>query len=198
MAVFFNWRRAKIERIEFVQYIQSSGTQYIDTGFAPDYKSGYLLDFQLTTIATDDLTIMGSLDPNICFLGGNSQFEFAYKESTGASGSFGPNDTNRHIWGLNYMQSGTCDLDSQSVALDAFTGANTKTAYIFAAHYTNPSVYGLIAAKIYSAKITDGNEIVRDYRPAKDPDGVACLYEQISETYVYNAGTGSFIAGPEI
>lgn len=152
----------------------------------------------MTEIVTGDLTIMGSLDPNICFIGGNSQFQFGYKDSTGPSGSFGPNDTNRHTWTLNYLQSGTCNLDSQSIALGAFSGANTKTAYIFATHYSNPAVYGLIPAKVYSAKITDGNVVVRDYKPAKDKDGIVCLYDTISQTYSYNAGSGVFIAGPEM
>lgn len=41
-------------------------------------------------------------------------------------------------------------------------------------------------------KPNNNDALVRDYAPALDPDGVACLYDKVSEKYVYNAGTGSF------
>ena len=41
--------------------------------------------------------------------------------------------------------------------------------------------------------INFNDNLIRDYAPALDPDGVPCLYDKISEEYVYNSGSGSFI-----
>jgi hypothetical protein len=39
--------------------------------------------------------------------------------------------------------------------------------------------------------------VVRDYIPALDENGVACMFEAISGEFVYNDGTGDFLAGNE-
>ena len=49
--------------------------------------------------------------------------------------------------------------------------------------------------KLFSCQIYDNGTLIRDYLPCLDKDGVACLYDKVSETYFYNQGTGEFIAG---
>lgn len=52
---------------------------------------------------------------------------------------------------------------------------------------------------IYSLEITHNNEIIHDYKPAvRRSDGVAGLYDTITGNFLINAGTGSFIVGPDI
>lgn len=46
--------------------------------------------------------------------------------------------------------------------------------------------------KLYNFKIYDNGNLVRDYRPALDNNNVPCLFETVSATYLYNAGTGTF------
>lgn len=43
----------------------------------------------------------------------------------------------------------------------------------------------------YSAKIYDGDTLLKDLVPALDSQGVPCLRDTISDTYLYNSGTGS-------
>ena len=181
-----------------LEYIQSTGTQYINTNVAPDNTTGYQIDFQLTEASANDLTLMGSLDPNICFIGGNSQFQYAFKSGTGTSGSFGSNDTLRHTWELNFQNSLVASLDGVQKSLTNVTIFNSKTAYIFATHYTNPVVYGLISAKVYSAKISVGSNIVRNFIPCMNADGEIGLYDLVGKQFYGNAGTGTFTAGPAI
>lgn len=49
---------------------------------------------------------------------------------------------------------------------------------------------------IRSLKIYEGSELVKDYRPAKDDNGVVCLYEEVSQQYEYPS-IGDFIDGEE-
>ena len=52
--------------------------------------------------------------------------------------------------------------------------------------------------RIYSFKIYDNGTLIRDMIPVKDLSGIACMYDKVSGQFFYNAGTGDFIAGPEI
>lgn len=181
-----------------LEYIESTGSQYVDTGFAPGYMSGYRIDFQLTTASSSDLTLMGSLNPNICFLGGNGQFEYAYKSGTGASGSFGANDTKRHVWSLNFRNDQKAILDQTSKVLAAMSENNAKTAYIFASHYDNPVVYGQISARVFRVEMSNGADLVRDFIPCTNPSGEAGLWDNVNGVFYGNAGTGAFVAGPVV
>ena len=60
--------------------------------------------------------------------------------------------------------------------------------------------YDKLKAKVYYAKFYNASgDLVRDYIPAKNRStNEIGLYDKISKTWFYNAGTGSFVAGPEI
>ena len=47
-------------------------------------------------------------------------------------------------------------------------------------------------------KMRDNGVLIRDYIAVIDPNGVACLFDNISETYFYNAGSGDFTIGAVI
>lgn len=179
-----------------LEYIESTGSQYVDTGFAPWYTSGYRIDFQFTTASSSDLTLMGSLNPNICFLGGNGQFQYAYKSGTGASGSFGANDTKRHVWSLNFRNDQKAILDQTSKDLTAMSENNAKTAYIFASHYDNPVVYGQISARVFRVEMSNGADLVRDFIPCTNPSGEVGLYDDVNGVFYGDAAGVGFVAGP--
>lgn len=46
-------------------------------------------------------------------------------------------------------------------------------------------------------KIWEGNTLIRDYRPAKDANGVVCMYEEVSGTYCYPTNSGGVFLGYE-
>jgi hypothetical protein len=43
--------------------------------------------------------------------------------------------------------------------------------------------------RIYRVKISEGDQIIRDFIPALDPDGKPCMYEMIESKPYYNAAT---------
>ena len=45
----------------------------------------------------------------------------------------------------------------------------------------------------YYTKIWKNNNLVRDYVPTLDNNNVPCMYDNVSQTYFYNLGTGDFI-----
>ena len=52
--------------------------------------------------------------------------------------------------------------------------------------------------KLYSCQIYDNGTLVRDFIAAKLSDGTVGLYDTVNSQFYSNAGTGTFIAGPEV
>ena len=59
--------------------------------------------------------------------------------------------------------------------------------------------YGGVYEKFDCAgfKVWEGNTLIKDYRPAKDENGVVCLYEEVSGNYCYPTNSGGTFLGYE-
>ena len=56
---------------------------------------------------------------------------------------------------------------------------------------------GIGSIRIYSSKIWDNGELVRELVPAKrDEDDTIGMIDLVTQTFFVNEGTGEFIAGP--
>ena len=179
--------------VNFVEYVQSTGTQYIDTGFVPDNNTRIVIDIQATKAGT-----YGVFGGRRAYK--SRVFAFWIMSGTEFKTDFGEGE-------LRVPVEDTLDR----VVVDK----NKNICYVGSSPYTNtnvtfesPSSLTLFAVKdedgsvdsrmffgrIYSCKIYDNDVLVRDYLPARDPDGIPCLYEQVSKEYAYASGTGSLMA----
>lgn len=99
----------------------------------------------------------------------------------------------------NYLNSGNIKANDIIVADGkTFGGANyyiTIFAFNLETYISNRTGSG----KITRAEITDGSEIIRKFIPCyRKSDLVAGMYERMNGVFYTNAGTGTFIAGPDI
>jgi len=80
---------------------------------------------------------------------------------------------------------------------DASTGLND---YLFCYNYANLGARFNTKAKMYFAKIWDeDNALARNFVPAQRiSDSVVGMYDTVTGTFFTNAGSGGFIAGPEM
>ena len=187
-----------------LEYIQSTGTQYIDTGFSPDantrvdYK-GQLLQYSTTVplfgarVSTDKpgrfFPLAFSTNSGLGrFTYGNFETVFTISTSTIYTGSFIPAQQKTIINGLTY------DI----VAADAsFTKTANNNFYLFATSGYENILYNSVG-RIWYVKIYDNGTLVRDMIPAKNSSGVIGMYDTVSGTFFTNAGTGTFVEGPVV
>ena len=190
-----------------LEYIESSGAQYIDTGISAPNGFKAILDWMFTDFSGDNnKTVLGSEDsasPWACnWL--QKRGSSVYYWSLGAYSALGSltviSANTRYridmstIKGASYLK-----IDGDSIITG--TNSNSRSSnsiYIFATNKAgtagDPS-----SARLYSCKIIKDDETVRNYIPAKrNSDGVVGLYDLISKTFFTNAGTGTFTAGSEI
>ena len=190
-----------------LEYIESSGGQYIDTGISAPNGFKAILDWMFTDFSGDNnKAVLGSEDsaaPWACnwlqkrggsgyywTLGAYSVFGSSIEISANTRYSIDMST----IKGDSYLK-----VDGNSITTD--TNSNDRSSnslYIFANNNAG-TVGNLSSARLYSCKIIKDDETVRNYIPAKrNSDGVVGLYDLISKMFFTNAGTGTFTAGSEI
>lgn len=64
---------------------------------------------------------------------------------------------------------------------------------LFARGKPNGNVENFVRGKIFSCSIHDNNNLVRDFIPVLDKDGVPCLYDKVEDKFYYNQGSGEFL-----
>lgn len=174
-----------------VQYIQSSGTQYVDTGFKPNQDSRVII--KLSTSETGSHTVFGAdidwVDNGFALGVGFTH----YGKETGT------------ISGLNNGSPHEVDFNKNIISMDGSTvltmGASTFSVPHNLALFANNragGIQGKTTMALYYCRIYDGNTIIRDYIPCKNAGGAVGLYDLVDGKFYGNAGTGSFTAGPVV
>ena len=178
-----------------LEYIQSSGSQYINTGFKPnqDTKISITVDFPLsrTTWLYGGRTSAGSNSLGFLCEDG-SRYRFDYASSVNAltvkpTGKFTiDSDKNK------------CYINGELVFTATYkTFTSPVNMYIFN-NNNNGSLSGGSSAKLYNCSIYDNGVLIRSFIPCKNASGTVGLYDSVNNQFYQNAGSGTFIAGPEI
>lgn len=181
-----------------LEYIQSSGTEYINTGFiASGGALRVVTKFRYTT-SHDTLSLFGhqTRPYSITPYGSRPQF---YVGQTSAGINCGPQTS----LGVDYVLDVTADNGSLTALWDGVkytatyaTPINTSTPIFLFGSNSNGSLaesgngYQLKYLQIY-----DSGVLVRDYVPCVTVGGEVGLYDLVNAKFYGNDGTGKFIAG---
>ena len=181
-----------------VAYIQSDGNQYLDTGFQQDNNTRVTVDIQLTEMPTTNAWIFEGRMTGPT----NRHGVFAYPSSGTWAGSYGSSSgATEATYSLNRV---VIDLDKNVLTIGgtvktytAQTFQSTANLVLFACN-TSGSISNYISARLYSCKVYDNGQLIRDYIPCIDPSGEAGLYDIVNGAFYGNEGTGAFVAGPQV
>lgn len=184
-------------QITFLQYIQSSGEQYIDTGFVPNQDTRVYAQCALA-LASSTAGLFGVRESSSArafqFVTQANYYRSDYNGtlSNVTNNNYGATmfyvDKNKNVTDIN-------GLYSSEAPYGTFTCPGNM--YVFATN-NNGSLYAYSSASLYSMKIYNNGTLVRDFKPAKNPDGVIGLWDAKNEMFYSNSGTGTFTAGPEV
>jgi hypothetical protein len=183
-----------------IEYLESSGTQYIDTrinlttNFKCEIKAQYLQNNYVfdTMVGCYDGTNYGvvlglnrSSKPYIQ-LGGDS----SYATSSVSTGTI------LHIYTTQLLNR-TLSINVDGVTNTAsYSGSlPNMSMYMFGRKKTT-TAGSLANAKIYYCKIWNGGNLVFDAIPVR-VGNVGYMYDKVSGKLFGNAGTGNFILGPD-
>lgn len=183
-----------------LQYIQSSGSQYIDTNYVPNQDTRVVLDIEFTQAPAKEQGVFGA---RIAY-GNNMFILWAHTSLGGWQDGYGST--------LNYPVgnaiSGRCTVDKNknvtSVNGTQITSHTYTTVsagcplFLLTINNNGSPLIGSYPtyAKVYSCKIYNNGTPVRDLVPAKNSAGTVGLYDTVNGVFYTNAGSGAFEAGP--
>lgn len=180
-------------------YLESSSTQFIDTGFAPKPTTRVYMQFRIVE-NVNQMGFFGTYGDLVylTYRNGSGKYAFSYQNDAGNSISTGVtvNTTADHIIDFNGKDK-TYKIDNSSFSLSSYTATKdgTKSIFLYAYHTATDTAGGKIAMKLYNCKIYDNGTLVRDFIPVLNGSLVACLYDKKNNQYYTNAGTGAFLYG---
>lgn len=178
-----------------LDYIESSGTQYIDTGVSSfnTQRSRVILD-------VDWLSGLGCYFG--CYSSGLRWFVEALQPTKIYSGYLneGKSADIATVIGRYTVDKNGVSTNVNGVKIQhASAGSSASISICLLACGGSSGVSGIAdAARIYSCKIYSGSALIRQFVPCKNSSGEVGLYDEVNDVFYGNAGTGVFIAGPEI
>lgn len=188
-----------------LEYLESSGTQYINTQYIPDTNTGLYNRYAYTT---------SSVGQSFGVKQSASQLLINARYSLGTSNGWGWNKWSA-VSNYKYIAPGDiidCSLnlrnnrraiviapnrtDTWSVTFfgesSTLTGVYSQTIFLFGIN-NNGSMAESAPYRMYEARISSGAEIAANFIPAlRNSDSVAGMWDTVSKQFFTNAGTGVF------
>lgn len=202
MAVLFTKRGPAftLPQVSYVNYLESTGTQFIRTNVVPNQ------DTRVDIVAVPmSVAEANPGDGFILYGAGQSYNDRAFEcyTSTGRY-QFNYNGQCAYIGNPAIGQNLVISHNKEIVTLlqdgveipYVFPYGEFETPYemtLFAINRGSLVYCGL--SRIFQCQIYDNGVLIRDFRPCVDFDGVPCMYDEVSQEFYYNAGTGEFLVG---
>lgn len=204
-----------------LEYIQSTGTQYIDTGIAfTDALKAYPFVVDFTVALTQSYTTKTfayfaggpvRVMQNLQLRWGTAEGQNIYMYVSGGGQADGAGAGRyaayepvhlRYEFDTDGKYSISGDFSRENINLpgDNYLKTSTQTIFLFKARATESydGTTTTAPVRVYRWSYESNGVKLRDFIPVLDINGVACMYDLVTHTFFYNAGTGNFIAGPEV
>ena len=198
--------RKKIPSIyKVLDWIQSSGTQYIDTGIIASGNT--TVDLSYESVYDNQCVFNSRQSSNVrqfglTMLTGGGRFEYA--GNVGISGFNATANTKHRI--VSKIENGNYIVENYNTNEElagslTFTQTSFTTPYslILFARNNNGTINGFATnCKIYYFKLWDSGIPKLNMIPVRrTTDNVLGMYDTVSKTFFTNAGTGTFIGSDE-
>lgn len=193
-----------------VEYIESNGTQYINTGYDLTTSTSAELDIYFNPSVNNDKRIISyersgdyifdiyyersSIGNSIRFRSGRPLVQQTFSLTTPQRLVVKNENKNNTMYAyVNGTQIGSSTIYGQNLL------ASNSKLFIFARNdgYTPATAFG--SFKLYSCKIYNNGNLMRNFIPCyRKADNEIGLYDGVSKVFYTNAGTGTFTKGQDV
>lgn len=175
-----------------VEYLEATGTQYIDTGLKATNKTGIEAEFEVLTTSSNYLLGTRQGAEFLLTYSASGHFAFDYKgNSRVALTKIGDKVLRIKVKKIT----GQIVSNVVSHALTESTFETTRNMYICAESGASNAVANG-SKRVYSVKIFEDNVLMRNYIPCtRNSDSKPGLYDTVGRKFYTNIGTGEFNTG---
>lgn len=182
-----------------LNYIQSSGQQYIDTEFTADNNTSVEIQFLFNTVGDGQNrgvfgSRAGATSKTFCLIASNSAQLYT---------GYGTTNTNTYLRfaeDVIYVvkkEKNITIMDDKIITTannQTFTCPYPLVLFSIRNGSMEPNFYSTIS--LYYCKIWDENTLVREFVPCQRiSDNVVGLYDKVNGVFYENKGTGQFLGG---
>ena len=170
-----------------IEYLEADGTQWLSTGITAKNGIDVIIDCLYTYSPSKTKVMVGPSDKSGWWAGSTGG-----KWGVTANTANNPSSLVRHIIDVKYAYITEIYVDGVYYQGQVRGGTVANPIALFNAY--NSSFQS--NARLYSAIIKDGDTVVFDAIPVR-VGTTGYLYDKVSGTLFGNAGTGSFVLGPD-
>lgn len=182
-----------------LEYIKSSGTQYIDTNFIPNQDTRVVCKCTCPSLSSSSNFVFGGRisSSSIKFSFGSTSTSYYVGYGIGStikctkisvSNNILNIDANKSKWTI------TTDSTTELTSTTYSTFTSPVSLCLFACNTNGTINYGSV--KIYSFQLYDNGVLIRNFIPCKNANNIIGMYDGVNNVFYSNSGTGSFVAGP--
>lgn len=206
------------EAYQAVEYLQSSGTQYIVTSIPANTANSGTIDFMSTSLkqwayiygaSSTTRADPGGFGFSTAF-GASTPYNYGWvydsQYNSTSSISVSADINVRHTAGFHYLSNNIeymfdGEIMTKDYMAETYT-ITTNSIYLFAMNYNNKTVSNgmKVNARVYSFKLYNNNgDKILDCRPCyRKSDSVAGMWDRVSKTFLTNQSTGTFSVGGDV
>lgn len=182
-----------------IEYIESTGTQYIDSNFIPKATTRTIMKARPTAwsawsafFGTRNESSPTASQAYIAAIPTDTSYRSDYFGSSLTAKTpiiiqITNIDKNKNI----------CSFNNIMITNTSSTANTTANMFLLALNDVGTAKY-FLSAKLYSCQIYDGNTLVRDFIPIKTTTNIYGLWDKVNKVFYKNAGTGTFTGGPAV
>ena len=175
-----------------LDYIESSGTQYINTGFKPNQNTRCVIDIE--NLSSAQAAFFGAR-------ANQNAASFTYFSLTATTGRSDYGSSKQSMSFTNTVGRYTVDQNKNVCTANGVTATGTANTfqltnnlYLMAVNQADAAIQNA-KMKLYSAKVYDNGTLVRDFIPCKNANDTLGLWDNVNSVFYANAGKGTFSTG---
>ena len=191
---FVQWNKYS-KRLE---YLESTGTQAIDTGIVFSQSNAKVV-IKFAATKSESTCLSGAESPHTFIATFRDDKTCIWHATNNIRDSLCTPMAVNTVYTLEMFQhDGIFEKTVNGITQYANNtpGYTNKSFSLFSDNYGNGNYTQKSNARIFYTKIYENGVLVRDMIPVLDFNGVPCMFDEVSQTFFYNKGTGNFIAGP--
>lgn len=184
---------------ERLSYIESTGTQVIDTQVPPPTNEQFKASFDIQFNEVGTRQLMGYAEKGPGYFGVNEKCEFELGAGFVIPNSNGAERSIIIHTFVDLIETCKASITHNGVTLIRESGTSVEFDSMY-------SIFNILSAaniesykchmKLYGAKFYMGDKIIRKFVPCyRKSDNVAGLYDVVNNVFYTNSGTGEFVKG---
>jgi len=197
------WEKQKLpSQYQEVEYIEGTGTQYIDTRYYPNQDTKFEMRYYILEAGCSPAGVRWTVAPN------SQTFGFFASTSIGTTCYFGRANDNKYVTFANkneYSQIADGLLDITRVSINTFSATVSRDQFVstFPMYLFSLNIMGEASSpskmRLYSASISESGAVKREFIPCyRKIDKKPGLYDAFNDVFYTNDGTGEFNVGADI